>query len=87
MESPREVRVLSGHEGAVNPVALSPDGHYLASAGIDGTTRLWNVETGKELRTFIGETVVKEAASSVAFSPDGRYLAVGDGDFVSLWAP
>ena len=87
MESRTQSRTLAGHEGAVNSVAFSPDGNDLASAGIDGTTRLWSVETGKEVRVFMRRTAVKGAVTSVAFSPDGHYLAVGDGDFVSLWAP
>ena len=42
---------LGGHEGAVFCVAFSPDGNTIATAGGDGTIRLWGALTGSEMRT------------------------------------
>lgn len=38
---------LQGHEGAVESVAFSPDGHCIASGSQDKTIRLWNTQTGQ----------------------------------------
>jgi WD40 repeat protein len=53
-------------------LAFTPDGKTLASGGIDGTVRLWHVDTRQELLRFDG---MPAQVNHLAFSPDGLTLA------------
>jgi hypothetical protein len=74
---------FEGHTDAVRSLALSPDGKLALSGGQDQTLRLWDIATGRLLRTFEGHDA---AINSVAFSPDGtRILSASDDRTVRLW--
>jgi WD40 repeat protein len=72
------------HDGAVNGLAFGgPEGTWLASASEDKTVRLWDVRTGKLLRTIGAH---EDATRDLVFSADGRLLATAGWDeVVRLW--
>ncbi|MGK7877393.1 MAG: toll/interleukin-1 receptor domain-containing protein, partial [Xenococcaceae cyanobacterium] len=74
---------LEGHDSWVISVSFSPDGKTLATGSDDKTIKLWNVETGREIRTLFGHD---DSVRSVSFSPDGKTLASGSYDkTIKLW--
>ncbi|NEQ08243.1 MAG: hypothetical protein F6K37_20505 [Moorea sp. SIO4E2] len=77
----KENRLFRGHQGPVESVSFSPDGHMLATAS-DGNIRLWDLQ-GNPLALFQGH---QDWVRSVSFSPDGYMLATASYDNTArLW--
>jgi WD40 repeat protein len=67
----------------VRSVSFSGDGKTLASGSRDNTIKLWDVTTGKAIRTLKGHS---DSVWSVSFSADGKTLASGSADeTIKLW--
>jgi len=67
-----EIRRFTGHTTKVVSVAFSPDNRYATTGSFDGA-RLWDVQTGKELRQFVS-LPGSDGVWDLAFSPDGTYI-------------
>jgi WD40 repeat protein len=76
-----DVVVQTGHSDVIKPIAISSDGKVLASGGRDNTIRLWEMSTGRELRTLLAGDQVE----ALAFSTDGAALASAQGGTVKIW--
>jgi WD40 repeat protein len=78
-------KVLRGHGGEVNSVAISPGGTRIASGSSDWTVRVWDAVTGEPA---LGGPLEwhRGYVTSVAWSPDGTMIASGSADMtVRVW--
>ncbi len=71
------------HSSRINSIAFSPNGKYIISGSMDKTIKLWDLVSGKEIKTFTGHT---DWIKSIAFSPDGTKIISGSCDeTIKLW--
>ena len=76
-------QILAGHRGDITAVAFTPDGKILASTGVDGMLKLWDVATGRKMATVHAHL---GGARCLAVSADGSQLVTGGDDHeVKIW--
>ncbi len=78
-----ETVIQTGHYAAVMAVAYSPRGQFAATGSNDKTIKLWDVNTGREIRTYPGNT---GGSRYLTFSQNGRLIASVDQDYsLKIW--
>ncbi|NOQ72915.1 MAG: hypothetical protein GQ574_12980 [Crocinitomix sp.] len=68
---PLETVLQKGHTDYIRAYDFSPDNQFIVSGGFDNVLLLWDVQSGKQIRTFSGHT---ERIRSVMFSPDQKTI-------------
>jgi WD40 repeat protein len=63
---------MEGHTQRVECAVFAPDGRRALSCSWDGTIRLWDAETGKELKCFAAVGAPGLHISHVTFLPNGK---------------
>jgi len=79
--------LFRGHEGRVRSLAIDPSGIWLASGGDDGTVRVWELLTGRQIWSAkIGDD---EAVNVVRWRPgrDAVILSAAAGEDIYLMVP
>ena len=80
---PPELVIQTGHSSRVNCAVFGPKGRWLATGAADNSIRLWDTESGLELRALQGHS---NWIRSLAVSRSGEQLASGSNDrTIKLW--
>jgi len=77
---PQPVATILTHRAPLLALAVDPAGHMLATSGLDGQVKVWDVRTYKELHSYF--TV--RPAQSIDISQSGM-MALGFGPHVQVW--
>lgn len=78
-----ETILQRGHELAVVAVAVSSDSNFVATASKDKSLKLWEISTGREVRSFLGHELT---VNCVRFSSNGKLLISGSNDkSIRIW--
>ncbi|KAL2011775.1 hypothetical protein VTN00DRAFT_4493 [Thermoascus crustaceus] len=79
--------IFRGHKGRVRTLAVDPSGIWLASGGDDGTVRVWELLTGRQL--WSAQLSEEDPVNVVRWRPskDAVVLAAAAGDDIFLAVP
>lgn len=80
---------IDSQKEPINAIAMSPNGQVLATNGMDGTVKLWELPSGNPSQTLQAHRDQRGsyAVSAIALSPDGKLLASASrsDDGLKIW--
>ena len=80
---PVETVIQTGHYASVTTVAFSHDGKFAATGSADKTIKLWETESGREIRSYLGS---EGSVRHLSFSPAGDYLSsLDNSNQLKIW--
>jgi WD40 repeat protein len=77
------LREFIGHNKEINQVVFSPDGKWLATASVDGTSKIYDVNTGSLILTISGHS---DNVEGIAFFSDSKHIVTASQDgTIKFW--
>ncbi len=73
----KELIIRQGHNEMINMVKYSPDGRYVFTASDDHVIKMWDVNTGIDVKSYTGH---QAGVKCIEISKDGRSMISGDAD-------
>src|SRR5262249_33455432 len=81
----KPVHRLTGHSEPIRCACFSLDGKSLVTASEDGSSRIWETETGRTLKVLTLDNEKKLVPDAVALASDGSLVAVASSDSIHIW--
>lgn len=78
---------FSQHKDIVRDVAISPDGRWIASGGVEGIVKIWELDTGKIIKELaLNKNDANYQTGCLEYNPSTLTLAYGSTDkTVKYW--
>ena len=81
---PYPLHVLGSYRDDTRALCFLPDGRHVLAGSDDRCARLWDTETGREVRVFSGH---RQKLTAVVALPDGRsFVTASNDETIILWA-
>lgn len=77
-----EIKQFIGHLDVIRKLLILPDGKQFLSCSNDGSIKLWDLQSGKNLQTFYKH---ESFVYDLALLPDGKFASTGEDRTVRVW--
>ena len=84
-ENKNDKITIKGHKGFITSAEWSPDGRKVLIASTDGSVRIWEVDTGREVARYEGIESESFGVIRATWSSDGKWIMV-TGASTRIWS-